>query len=178
MDVRVGPESWCFWIVVLEKILESPLDCKEIKLINPKGSQLWIFIWRTDAEAETLILWAPDAKKWLIWKDPNSGKEWRWEEKGTTEDEMVGWHHQLNVHEFWANFGRWWWTQKSGMLQSKRSQRVRHDSDWTTIIMEVLFLVFQGLSTLFSTVAVSIYNPTKNAGEFPFLQTLSNIYCL
>ena len=91
-----APKNWCFWTVVLEKTLESPLDCKEIQLVHPKGNQSWIFIGRTDAEAETPILWPPDAKKWLIGKDPDAGKDWRWEEKGTTEDEMVGWHHWLN----------------------------------------------------------------------------------
>ena len=95
-----APKSWCFWTVVLEKTLESPLDCKEIKPINPKGNQFWIFIGRTDAQAETPILWASDVKKWFIGKDPNAGKDWRQEEKGTTEDGMVRWHHQLNGHEF------------------------------------------------------------------------------
>ena len=82
------PKNWCFWIVVLEKTLESPLDCKESQPVHPKGNQSWIFIGRTDAEAETPILWPPDAKNWLIWKDPDAGKDWRWEEKGPTEDEM------------------------------------------------------------------------------------------
>ena len=86
--------------VVLEKTLESPLDCKEIKPVNPKGNQSWIFIGKTDAEAETPILCPPDAKSWLIWKDPDAGKDWRQEEMGMTEDEMVGWHHRLNGHEF------------------------------------------------------------------------------
>ena len=96
-----APKNWCFWTVVLEKTLESPLDSKEIKPIYPKGNQSWIFIGRTDAEAETLRLWPPDAKSWLIWKDPDAGKDWRWEEKGATEDDlMVGWHHRLNGYEF------------------------------------------------------------------------------
>ena len=85
---------------MLEKILEGPLDCKEIQLIHPKGSQSWIFIGRTDAEAETPILWLPHAKSWLIGKDPDAGKDWGQEEKGTTEDEMVGWHPPLNEHKF------------------------------------------------------------------------------
>ena len=85
---------------MLEKTLESPLDCKEIKPVCHKENQSWIFIGRTDAVAETPILWLPDAKNWLIWKDPDAGKDWRQEEKGTTEDEMVGWHHRLNGHEF------------------------------------------------------------------------------
>ena len=86
--------------VVLEKTLESPLDCKEIQPVHPKGNQSCVFIVRTDVEAETPILWPPDAKSWLIWKDPDAGKDWGQEEKGTTEDEMVGWHHQLNGHGF------------------------------------------------------------------------------
>ena len=93
-------KNWCFWSVVLEKTLESPLDCTEIKPVNPKGNQHWIFIGRTDAEAETPILWSPDAKNWLTGKDPDAGKDWRQEDKGTTEDEMVRWHHWLNGHEF------------------------------------------------------------------------------
>ena len=95
-----APKNWCFWTVVLEKTLESPLDCKEIQPVHPKGNRSWIFIGRTDAEAETPILWLLDVKSWLIWKDPDSGKDWRQEEKGLTEDEMVGWHHRLNGHEF------------------------------------------------------------------------------
>ena len=93
------PKSWCFWTVVLEKTLESPLDCKEAKVIHPKGNQSWIFIGRTDTEAETPTLWPPDVKSWLFWKDPDAGKVWR-QEKGMTEDKMVGWHHWLNGHEF------------------------------------------------------------------------------
>ena len=94
-------KNWCFWTVVLEKTLESPLDCKGIKLVNPKGNQSWIFIGRTDAEAEaeTPILWPPDAKNWSIGKAPDTGKDWRQEEKETTEDEMVGWHHWLDRRE-------------------------------------------------------------------------------
>ena len=95
-----APKNWCFWTVVLEKTLESPLDCKEIQPVHPKGDQSWIFIGRTDAEAETPILWPHDVKNWLIWKDPDAGKDCRREEKGMTEDEMVGWHNRLNGHEF------------------------------------------------------------------------------
>ena len=98
-------KNWCFWTVVLEKVLESPLDCTEIKQVHPKGSQSWIFIGRTDSEAVAPILWPPDAKNWLLGKDPDAGKDWRWEEKGTTEDEMVGWHHWLNGHEFEQTLG-------------------------------------------------------------------------
>ena len=92
-------KNWCFWTVVLEKTLESPLDCKEIQLVHPKGNQFWIFIGRTNVEVETPILWPSDAKNGLIGKDPDAGIDWR-QEKGMTEDEMAGWHHQLNGHEF------------------------------------------------------------------------------
>ena len=105
--VMYGCKSWTikkaehrryFWTVVLEKTLECPLDCKEIQPVHPKGDQSWVFIGRTDAEAETLILWPPDAKSWLIGKDTDAGKDWGQEEKGMTEDEIVGWHHRLNGH--------------------------------------------------------------------------------
>ena len=95
-----APKNWCFWTVVLEKTLESLLHNKEIKLVNPKGNQPWIFIGRTDAEPEAPILWLPDTKNWLIEKDPDAGKDWRQGEKWATEGEMVGWHHRLNGHEF------------------------------------------------------------------------------
>ena len=101
LDHKEGwaPKNWCFRTVVLEKTLESPLDTKDIKPVNPRGNHLWLFIGRTDAEAEVPILWPPDAKSWLIGKDPDAGKDWG-QEKGTTENEMVEWHHQLNGHEF------------------------------------------------------------------------------
>ena len=95
-----APKNWCFWTVVLEKTLESPLDCKEIKPVNPKGNQSWIFIGRTDAEVKTPILWPPDANNWLIGKDPDAGKDLGQDEKGMTKDEMVGWHHRLSGHEY------------------------------------------------------------------------------
>ena len=99
------PKNWCFWTVVLEMTLESPLDWKEIQPVNSKGNQSWIFIRKTDAEAETPILWLSDMKNWLSRKDPNSGKDWRQEEKGTREDEMVGWHRWLDGHEFEQTLG-------------------------------------------------------------------------
>ena len=95
-------KNWCFWTVVLVKTLESPLDCKEIQPVHPKGNQSWIFVGRIDTEAETPILWPSDVKNWLIGKDPDAGKDWRQEEKGMTEDEMAGWHHSLSGHEFGA----------------------------------------------------------------------------
>ena len=149
-----APKNWCFWTVVLEKTLENPLDCKEIQPVHPKGNHPWIFIGRTDAEAETPILRLPDVKNWLIGKIPEAGKDWRLEEKGTTGDEMVdhlkvwdgssrglkagegddrGWDermsqsHRLNV---WVNSRSWWWTGRPCILQSMGSQRVRHD--WAT----------------------------------------------
>ena len=93
-------KNWCFWTVVLEKMLESPSDCKKIQPVHSKGDHSWVFIGRTDVEAEAPILWPPDVKNWLIWKDPDAGKDWRQEEKGTTEDETLGWHNWLNGHEF------------------------------------------------------------------------------
>ena len=93
-----APKNWFFWTVVLEKTLEHLLDCKKLHPVHPKGDQSWVFIGRTDVEAETPILWPPDVKSWLIWEDPDAGKGWRQEEKRTTEDEMAGWHHRLNGH--------------------------------------------------------------------------------
>ena len=122
-------KNWCFWTVVMEKTLESPLDCREIQPVHSKGNQSWIFIGRTDAEAEIPILWPPDAKNWLIVKDPDAGKDWRQEEKGMTENEMVGWHHQLYEHEF-EQTASWWWTGKPSALQFMESQRVAND--WET----------------------------------------------
>jgi len=98
-------KNWCFWTVALEKTLGSPLDYKEIQPVHPKGDQSWVFIGRTDIEAETPVLWPPDVKSWLIGKDPDGGKDWGQEKKGTTEDEMVGWHHQLNGHGFGWTLG-------------------------------------------------------------------------
>ena len=93
-------KNWCFWTVMLEKTPESPLNCKEIQPVHSEGDQPWVFTGRTDVEAETPILWPPDAKSWLTWKDPDAGKDWGQEEKGMTEDEMIGWHHRLNGHGF------------------------------------------------------------------------------
>ena len=93
-------KNWCFWTVVLEKTFESPLDCKEVQPIHPKGDQSWVFIGRTDAKAETPVLWPPDVKNWLIWKDPDARKDWRQDEKGMTVDQMVLWHHWLYGYEF------------------------------------------------------------------------------
>ena len=121
-------KNWCFWTVVLEKTLESPLDCKEIKSVNPKGNQSWIFIGRTDAKAEALILWPPDVMTWLIRKDPDAGKDLRQEEKGTRG--RGGWMASLTQWTWvCASSRRWWRTGKPGVLQSMGSQRVGHDWD-------------------------------------------------
>ena len=122
-------KKWCFWTVVLEKTLVSPLDSKEIQPVHLKlGDQFWIFIGRTGVEAETPILWPPDAKSWLIWKDLDA-ERLKAGGEGDNRIEMVGWHHQLNGH-VWVNSGSWWWTGRPGMLQSMGSQRVEHD--WVT----------------------------------------------
>ena len=119
-------KNWHFWTVVLAKTLESPLDCKKIQPVNPKGNQSWMFIGRTDVEAETPILWLPDVKNWLIGKDPDAGKDWR-QEKGMTEH-GDGWMASPTQWTWiWASSKSWWWTGKPGMLQSIRSQRVGHD---------------------------------------------------
>ena len=119
------PKNWCFWTVVLEKTLESLLDCKEIKSVHPKGNQPWVFIGRTDAEAP--ILWPPNAKSKLTGKDPDAAKDWRQEEKGMTEDQMASPTQWTWIS---TSSGRWWRTGKPGLLQSMGSQRVRHD--WAT----------------------------------------------
>ena len=116
--------------MVLDKTLESPLDCKEIQPVHPKGNQSWIFTGKTDIKAETPTLWPPDAKTWLIWKDPDAGKDWRQEEKGMTEDEMVGWHHQFNEYEFGVNSGRWWWTGRPGLWFAKSLTRLSIELNW------------------------------------------------
>ena len=125
----LAPKNWCFWTAVLEKTLESPLDCKEIQPVHPEGNQSWMFIGRTNVEDETPILWPPDAQSRLIWKGPDAGKDWRQEKKGTTEDD--GWMASLTQWTWvWVNSGSWWWTGRPGMLQSMGSQRVGHD--WVT----------------------------------------------
>ena len=103
--LTIPPKNWCFWTVVLEKTLASPLDCKDIQPVHPKGDQSWVFIGRTDAKAETPILWPPHGKSWFIGKDPDAGRDWGQEEKETTEDEMAGWHHWLDAHEFGWSLG-------------------------------------------------------------------------
>ena len=128
-------KNWCFWTVVLEKTLESPLDCKEIQPVHPKGGQSWVFFGRPDAKAETPVLWPPHAKSWLIGKDPDAGRDWGQEEKGTTE---AGWHHWLDGHEFEWTLGVG--DRQGGLAScsSWRSQRIRHtwatELNWRVII--------------------------------------------
>ena len=122
--------KWCFWTVVLEKTLESPLDCKEIQPVQSEGDQPWDFFGRNDAKAETPVLWPPHAKSWLIGKDSDAGRDWGQEEKGMTEDEMAGWHHWLDGRESEGTLGVWWWTGRPGVLRFMGSQRVGHD--WAT----------------------------------------------
>ena len=169
-----APKNWCFWTVVLEKTLESPMDCKEIQPVHSKGDQSWMFIGRTDAKAETPILWPPHAKSWFIGKDSDAGRDWSQEEKGTTEDEMAEWHHQLHEHEFERTPGVG--DRQGGMLQFMGSQRVGHDwatelnlLNWIKLIMWVFFYcccsVVQPCSTLCDPMDCS-------TPGFPVLQSL------
>ena len=125
-----APKNWCFWTVVLEKTLESPLDCKEIQLLHPKGDQSWMFIGRTDAEAKTPVLWLPHVKSWLIGKDSDAGRDWG----AGGEGDDRGWDGQMASPSWqtwvWVNSGRWWWTGRPGVLWFMGSQRVGHD--WET----------------------------------------------
>ena len=135
LNCGVGEDSW-----------ESP-GLQGEQTVHPKGNQSWIFIGRTDAEAETSILWPPDAKNWLIWKNPYAGKDWKQKEKGTTEDEMVGWHHWLMTWTWvWVNFGNWWWTGRPGMLQSMGLQSRTQLSNWTNLIFEMKWSINQFLN--------------------------------
>ena len=118
-------KNWYFWTMVLEKTVESPLDSKEMQPVHPKGNQSWIFIGRAGAKAETPVLWPPDGKNWLIGKDPNAGKDWRWEEMWTMTDDWMASPTQWMWA--WVGSGSWWWTEKPGMIQSMGSQRIGQD---------------------------------------------------
>ena len=125
LDCEEGwvPKNWCFWTVVLEKTLESPLDCKEIQPVHSEGYQSWVFIGRNDAKAETPVLWPPHVKSWLTGKDSDAGRDWGQEEKRMTEDEMTG----------WVNSGSWWWTGRPGVLRFMGSQSQTRLSNWTEL---------------------------------------------
>ena len=157
-------KNWYFWTMVLEKALESSLDFKEIQLVHPKGDQSWMFIGRTDVKAETPLLWPPDAKSWLIWKDPDPENDWGQEEKGVTEDEMVGWHHQLNGH----GFG---WTPGAGDGQGglaccgswgRKESGMTEQLNWTQCSENVLSLSLAPVPFIFLMVIFSLqktHNP-------------------
>ena len=157
-------KNWCFWTVVL-KTLASPFYCKDIQPVHPKGDQSWVFIGRTDVEAETPILWPPDAKSWLIWKAPNAGKDWGQEEEVTTVDEMVGWHHRLDGQWVSVNSGSWWWTGRPGVLQSMGSQRWTWLSNWTEHIVWIIAWITKVMASRKHTNHVSLsaikQNPVK-----------------
>ena len=148
-------ESWawknlCFWTVVLENTLERPLGCREVKPVHPKGNQSWVFIGRTDAEAETPVLWPTDVK-WLIWKDPDAGNDWRQEEKGTTG--WDGWVASLTQWTWvWVNSRSCWWTGKPGVLQSMGLQRVGHgwasELNWQVLLMPLPIFPYPKVTTI------------------------------
>ena len=147
-------KNWCFSTVVLEKTLESPLGCKEIKSVHPKGNQFWIFIGRMDAEAEIPILWPPDVKNWLIRKDPDAGKDWRQEEKRTTENEMVGWHHWLDGHEFEKALG-----VGDGQGSLACFHRVAKCQTWLSDWIESMCSIPKRLKTNFFSLSLSLSLP-------------------
>ena len=175
LDCEEGwtPKNWCFWTVVLEKTLESPLDCKEIQLVHSEWDQPWDLFGRNDAKAETPVLWPPHAKSWLIGKDSDAGRDWGQEEEGTTEDEMAGWHHWLHGRESQ-------WTLGVGDGQGGLAcfdSRGHKESDtierliWSDLMVP---LIFWGISILFSIAAAPVYIP-NSAWSFSFLHILSNI---
>ena len=145
-------KNWCFWTVVLEKTLESPLDCKEIQPVHPKGNQSWLFMGRTDAEAETLIRWPPDAKNWLIWKDPDAGKDSRWE-GGVVDDR--GWNGWMASQTWWTwvwlNYGSCWWIGMTVMLQSMGSQWLSNWNElkWNFLVRFLLLLFYFWFAYIF-----------------------------
>ena len=165
-------KNWCFWTVVLEKTLESSLDCKEIQPAHPKGDQSWVFIGRTYVEAETLILWPPDAKTWLIGKDPDAGEDWGQEKKGITEDEMVGWHHRFDEH----GFG---WTPGVGDgqgsvaccgLWGRKESDMTEWLNWTELNNINMFRTYKAKDIFFSTL---LFHPCIFLIEFPIAYNIS-----
>ena len=164
------PKNWCFWTIVLDKILESPLDCKEIQPVHPKGVQSWVFIGRTDAEAETPVLWPPDVKSWLIWKDPDSGKDWGQEEKGTTEEEMVGWHHRLSGR----GFG---WTLGVGLLHFMGLQKsdTTERPNWTKYLNNESW-VSQSSKKMYLSIYINLLSLLSQA-FCSFITQIMHVYC-
>ena len=157
-----APKNQCFWTVVLKKTLERPLHWKEIQPVHSKGNQSWVFIGRTDVEAETPILWPPDAKNWLIGKDPDAGKDWRQEEKGMTEDEMVGWHHPLDGHEFELTPGVGLHSRLSHTSHNP-SARCSHVSPWS-------FAVTWGFSLTEDLRSVHTHSPSAHLQHIILVQ--------
>ena len=153
------PKNWCFWTVVLEETLESPLDCKEVQVVHPKGNQSWMFIERTDAEVETPILWPPDVKNWLTGKDPDAGKDWGQEEKGMTEDEVAGWHRRLNGHEF---------EQTQGDSEGQRSLACCHPWDRSQTGLRDWTVTYTLVFT--HTMSSEMHNSYTNAVVFTYSQ--------
>ena len=135
-------KNWWFWTVVLEKTLEGPLDFKEIQPVHPKGGQTWVFIGKTDIEAETPILWPPDAKSWLIWKDHDAGKDSKREESGMAESEMVGWHHWTPWTWVWVNSGSWWWTERLDVHGVTKSQTRLPELNWISFYVHISLFVY------------------------------------
>ena len=185
--VMYGCESWTVtkaepWGLILlncgvrEDSFEGPLNCKEIQPVHPKGDQSWVFIGRSDIEAETPILWLPDAKNQVIGKDPDAGKDWR-QEKGMTEDETVGWHHLRDGHE-WANSGHWWWTRRPGVLQSMEPQNVGHDCmlKWTELSVDEEIEVHWAYFLLHNWKHIYIYYMVLNITGIDHLVYLGTIY--
>ena len=166
-------KNWCFWTVVLEKTLESPLDCKEIQPAHSEGDQPWDFFGRNDAKAEAPVLWPPHVKSWLIGKDSDAGRDWGQEEKGTIEDEMAGWCHQLDGHES-INSGSWWWTGRPGVLRFMGSPRVRHD--WATELNWMLTLLLAVSAATWPLpkqnliIAFELRKPVSVAAPLTFIQ--------
>ena len=136
-----APKNWCFWTVVLEKAFESPLYCKVIEPAHLKGDQSWVFTAWADVEAETPILWPPDVKSWLIWKDPDAGKDRRQQEKGTTEDEVVRWRHPLKWTWVWVDSGSWWWTGRPACCGTWGHKELTCLSAWTELLIYNVMLI-------------------------------------
>ena len=161
-----GPKNWWFWTVVLDKTLENPLDCKEIKPVNAKGNQSWMFIGRTGAEAKAPVLWPPEAKSWLIGKDPDTGKDWRQEEKGMTEDEMVGWHHWLDGHEFEQALGD---GEGQGSLACCNPWDRRVARYWVTEQQQQSHISNQWVDYLINGIRLTRYQLVKNKTHVNFM---------